>query len=344
MTGLLLLTGSILVIAVFALIYRILSLVDIAKGKQGKRVSTSNTVNSILFILFFFVGFGLIFWYSGKASENFLPEAASEHGKLTDQLFWTTTAITFVVFFLTHMLLFLSPYFFRYRETRSAYWWPDNTKLEVAWTVVPAIVLTILVLTGWSAWRDITAPAPDDSLQVEIVGKQFNWMVRYGGKDGKIGKHDYRKIDATNQLGMDFASDKSNLDDFTPREIHLPKGKSVLLKIRARDVLHSVFMPHFRVKMDAVPGMPTNFWFTPTKTTEEMRKELNDPNFNYELACTEICGQGHFAMRMVIVVSEPEEFEKWYASQEPWAKQNADYIASLNLENSEELVNLFNQK
>jgi cytochrome c oxidase subunit 2 len=205
--------------------------------------------------------------------------------------------------------------------------------------VVPAIVLAVLVITGWMAWSDITQPAPKDSVEVEIMGKQFNWTVRYGGKDGKIGKYDFTKIDATNTMGMDFANDVANMDDFIPREIRIPKGKPVLLKIRARDVLHSVFLPHFRVKMDAVPGMPTSFWFVPTKTTAEMRAELNNPNFNYELACTEICGSGHFAMKMIVVVEEPADYEKWYAEQEPWAKLNQDYITSLNLNGNNVALN-----
>jgi cytochrome c oxidase subunit 2 len=109
-------------------------------------------------------------------------------------------------------------------------------------------------------------------------------------------------------------------------ELHLPVNKEILLKIRAKDVLHSVFLPHFRVKMDAVPGMPTQFKFTVTKTTEEMRTDLNNPNFNYELGCAEICGRGHFSMKMIVVVETEAEYEKWKASQEAWLKQNPDYL------------------
>src|SRR5690606_18298201 len=113
-----------------------------------------------------------------------------------------------------------------------------------------------------------------------------------------------------NEFGLDF-TDRSSFDDFIPRELYLPKGRPVEIKIRARDVLHSFYLPHFRVKMDAVPGMPTRFGFTPTKTTEEMREETGNPDFNYELACAEVCGRGHFSMRMIVVVLEPEEYDKW---------------------------------
>jgi len=111
-------------------------------------------------------------------------------------------------------------------------------------------------------------------------------------------------------------------------ELHLPKGKNVHLQIRSRDVIHSVFLPHFRVKMDAVPGMPTTFWFKPTISTAEMRVITKNPEFNYELACTEVCGRGHYAMRFLVIVDEPADYEKWKASQKGWASLNADYVAT----------------
>jgi len=128
-----------------------------------------------------------------------------------------------------------------------------------------------------------------------------------------------------NEFGLDL-SDKNSFDDFKSLELHLPVNKEILLKIRAKDVLHSVFLPHFRVKMDAVPGMPTQFKFVATLTTQEMRDKLSNPNFNYELACTEICGKGHFSMKMPVVVDDDETYAKWKASQESWLKQNPDYL------------------
>lgn len=128
-----------------------------------------------------------------------------------------------------------------------------------------------------------------------------------------------------NEFGLDL-SDKNSFDDFKSLELHLPVNKEILLKIRAKDVLHSVFLPHFRVKMDAVPGMPTQFKFTVTKTTQQMRDETGNPDFNYELACTEICGRGHFSMKMAVVVEEEAAYERWKASQEAWLKQNPDYL------------------
>lgn len=309
-------------------VYRILTLVSIVKYKGQEKVGRSNTVNAILFPIVFIVGFGLIYWYSGVAKEHFLPEAASVHGLETDHLFWLTMGIIFVVFVLTHILLFFFPYIYRYRSNRKRFFYYDNDKLEIAWTIIPAVVMTILVISGAFVWNDITAPPDPNSVVVEIMGKQFNWEVRYPGVDGKLGKFSVHNVDGLNSMGIDF-KDPNSMDDFIAREIHIPKGKPILLKIRSRDVLHSVFLPHFRVKMDAVPGMPTQFQFTPTLTTAEAREKYDDPDFQFELACTEVCGRSHYAMKKILVVDEPEEFEKWYQEQKSWASKNTEYIQAL---------------
>jgi cytochrome c oxidase subunit II len=322
--------GVVLVLVALLLIFRILTLVTVAKGSDKKRETTSNKLNAILFVVFFIVGFGLFFWYSNVAKENYLPEPSSEHGKTVDDLFWLTTYIITFVFVVTHVLLFLFPFKYQFKEGTRAHFYPDNNKLELLWTIVPAIVLTVLVFTGLQAWSRITADEPKESEVVEIMGYQFAWKTRYPGKDGQLGSYDFRLITAENEWGLDFRDQKS-FDDFTPSDkiLRIPKGQPVVFKIRARDVLHSVFAPHFRVKMDAVPGMPTKFWFVPTKTTEEMRAETGNPKFNYEIACTEICGRGHFSMRMLVEVLEPAEYKKWYDSQASWLSKNPDYLSKV---------------
>src|SRR5690606_36199018 len=105
-------------------------------------------------------------------------------------------------------------------------------------------------------------------------------------------------------------------------------GEPALLMIRARDGLRSVFMPHMRVKMDAVPGMPTPFWFVANTTTAEMQEELGDAEFQYEIACTEVCGSGHFSMRKVITVLEPDEYQKWYNEQATFIEQDPDLLSN----------------
>jgi len=318
----------ILVIAILVLIFRIQTLVSVMKGNLNERGGLSNRINALMLLVFFLVGIVGFFWYSSVASANYLPHASSEHGVRTDRMFWITMGILTFAFIVTNIFLFFFSYRYQYKENNKAFFYPENHKLEIVWTVIPAIVMASLVFYGWKEWSAITQKEPKGSEVIEVMGKQFAWQARYPGADGKIGEANFKLIDATNEFGMDF-KDSASYDDFTPSELHFPKGKPVLLRIRARDVIHSVFLPHFRVKMDAVPGMPTKFWFVPTKSTEEMRDQLGNPAFNYEMACTEVCGKGHFAMRMIVVVDEPEDYEKWKKSQKSWVSNNLDYVTPL---------------
>ena len=328
MYGFLIGVGVLLLLSVVWMVYRIQTLVSVVKGSDRKLETTSNKVNAFLFIVFL-VGTGaLMTWYSIKEFDNYQLPVASEHGVITDELFWISMAVTGVVFLITYVLLFVFPYVYQYKENRKAVFYPDNHKLEIIWTAVPGVVLAGLVISGWMAWSDITAPAPEKAHVVEIMGYQFAWDVRYPGKDNVLGDYDYRLINASNSHGIDF-TDKNSMDDFPSPKVVIPKGEPVLFKIRARDVLHSVFAPHMRLKMDAVPGMPTRFWFIPTKTTAEMRAELKDPEFEYEIACTEICGRGHFSMKKVIEVVEPAEYQKWMAEQKSFVQQNPSLAEGL---------------
>lgn len=329
MTQLLIIISAILIIAILFYLFRITSLVQVVKGTEKQLVTKSNKVNAALLLAFLIVSAVLLVWYSVSRFDIYNLPVASEHGTDVDWLFWITMVVTGIVFVVTQVLLFYFSFRYQHRDNQKATFYPDNNKLELAWTVVPAIALTILVITGLIEWNKITAAPPDDSEVIEIMGYQFAWKARYPGKDGQLGDYDYRLIDFQNEFGMDFASNRKAHDDFIPRELHIPKGKPVLLKIRARDVLHSVYLPHFRVKMDAVPGMPTQFWFKATKTTEEMREETGNPDFNYELACAELCGRGHFSMRMIVVVEEQEAYEQWKTDQEPWLKRNPDYLSKI---------------
>jgi cytochrome c oxidase subunit 2 len=288
-----------------------------------------NDIHGYLFLLFCLVGLAVFGWYSYVNFDRYVLPIASEHGALTDSLFWITMTITIVAFGLISIVMFWFTYKYRYDANRKASFYPDSHKLEIIWTVIPAIVLALLIFRGLRVWNDITAPASDQAEVIELIGQQFAWTARYPGvKDNQLGEVNYKMIDAVNEFGLDL-TDKNSFDDFKSLELHLPKGKEVLLKIRAKDVLHSVFLPHFRVKMDAVPGMYTNFKFVPTKSTADMRNETGNPDFNYEMACTEICGKGHFSMRFLVVVDEPEDFEKWKAEQQSWLKLNPEYLSKV---------------
>jgi len=220
--------------------------------------------------------------------------------------------------------------------------------LEVIWTAVPAFVLVILVVKGLEAWNEVMADvAPgEDYIEIEATGYQFAWDIRYPGADGKLGTKNYRLIDmATNPLGIDWTDEKS-IDDVVlsgADKLVLPKGTKVRVRITAKDVLHNFYLPHFRVKMDAIPGLPTYFVFTPKLTTEEYRENLREYDewnvpydetepdgptrweaFEYELACAELCGKGHYSMRRVLEIVEPEVYEEWVAEKNaaPYFKDN----------------------
>jgi cytochrome c oxidase subunit II len=329
--------GVLLLLFILFTLFRIGTLVNVVKGTDKKVVSMSNRVNAALMMVFMIGGFGFMFWYSWVYFDKYTLPVASVHGELTDELFWVTTAVTGVIFIITNVLLFWFGYKYQYREGQKAKFFPDNTKLELLWTVVPAIVLAMLVFTGLQAWTDITSEASEDAEVIEVMGYQFAWAVRYPGvKDNQLGDYDYRLIDDKNGnlFGIDI-TDENSYDDFTPLEMHLPVNKEVLLNIRARDVLHSVFMPYQRVKMDAVPGMPTHFKFTGTKTTQQLRDEIDDQEFDYFITCAEICGRGHFSMKLKVVVDTQEDYDKWKSEQQTWLKLNPDYLEQIPAEKRE---------
>lgn len=296
----------------------------------------NNKLNGVMWLVALVLGIVGTVWSYLAAKDGFLPEASSPHGRRTDELFWFSMALMMIAFLAVNILLFYFSWKYQYKKGRKATYYPDNLKLEILWTAIPAVIMAVLVFTGYRAWTDIMSDAPDNSLVVEIMGKQFGWMTRYGGsQDNKLGNYNYKLIDdnVQNPMGLDF-SDEATFDDIaSTAEMHVIKDRPVALKIRARDVLHSVFIPHMRVKMDAVPGMPTKFWFTPDKSTDEMRAELNNPNFDYEIACTEVCGRGHFSMRMRLIVEDEASFKKWQAEQQTVLatvlQSKPDYIARI---------------
>ena len=317
-----------LVVVILFLLFRIQTLASIFTGSSTKRISHSNKVNAIALLLFLVIGGAAFVWSWVKTQDEFILPVGSEHGKWIDDMFWLTMVILGIVFAITQVLLFWYSYKYQHRDDKRAYFFPHNNRLEVFWTVIPAIVMALLVFRGWKTWTTITNPAPKDAVVVEVVGKQFNWIIRYPGKDNKLGKAKYTLIDGSNELGLDF-TDKASMDDFIVNEIHIPKGKPVLFKIRSRDVTHSFYIPHFRAQMHAVPGMPTKFWLVPTKSTADMANEVGKTDFKYELVCNQVCGRGHFAMRAVIVVDEPEDYDAWLGKQKSLVESNPDLLTKL---------------
>ena len=239
MQNLLLGASVVVALVILFMIYKLTTLISVANGSKNDEEASSNNVNGILMLAFLIIGSIAATWSAISYFDLYNMPVASEHGVKTDSMFWITMAITGTAFVITHILLFYFAFKYRYKKNATAKYYPDNHKLELLWTAVPAIVLTILIMYGLKIWNGITDTAPQEAEVVEIMGAQFAWRVRYPGADNALGKYDYRKIDASNAFGIDL-SDKNSHDDFVPREIHIPKGKPVLLKIRARDVLHSV--------------------------------------------------------------------------------------------------------
>ncbi|MCS6927938.1 MAG: cytochrome c oxidase subunit II [Saprospiraceae bacterium] len=342
MTALLIILCVILVGIVLVQIARIVELISQIKGEREVMRESSwwNAHLSLVFLVVFLAGVFLSSYYYRNELLGYGPhKAASAHGSDIDSMFNVTLFFTGLVFIITHIALFWFAYKYRWREDRKASFIAHDTRLEVIWTAVPAVVMTLLVVRGLDAWNTIMADVDpnEDYFEIEAVGQQFNWIIRYPGPDGKLGSRDFRLTTALNQVGQDFRDPKNWDDIIVAQECYLPVNKKIRVRIIAKDVLHNFYLPQFRVKMDAVPGMPTYFVFTPTKTTAEYRNELRkypeyhkpydpaDPQgpkrwekFEYELACAELCGKGHYSMRRIFRVVPQEEFDAWYRQQESY--------------------------
>ncbi|MBI3997387.1 MAG: cytochrome c oxidase subunit II [Armatimonadetes bacterium] len=236
-----------------------------------------------------------------------LPPVASLHGLDTDRMFYTTLVITGALFVLVHVLLGLFVWRSSVSGEERAYFLQDHRPLELTYTIIPAIGLAVMVTLSGIVWTRIHRPAPADALVVEVRGEQFAWMARYPGPDGAFGRIDPKRIGRDNPMGLDPA-DQAAADDITVREIHLVVNRPVRVRLRARDVLHSFFVAAFRVKQDAVPGMTVEISFTPTREGD------------YELACAELCGVGHYIMRGKVKVESQQAFDAWLAQQKPALK------------------------
>jgi cytochrome c oxidase subunit II len=217
-----------------------------------------------------------------------------------------------------HIFYYCLPVFFwvftrKVIGNKNAYYYPHNNKLELIWTIAPTIVLTVVILYGLSVWSQITNADTSKSEVIEVYGKQFDWKARYPGEDKTLGSYNYKLVQGLNALGVDM-DDETSLDDKVTRELHLVVDKPVLLKFRSQDIIHSAFLPHFRVQMNCVPGMSTQFAFTPTKTTSEM-KDKEGEDFEYVLLCNKICGVAHYNMQMKVVVETQEKYDAWLAEQ-----------------------------
>lgn len=355
MTSLLVIIVLVLLAIAIWQLTKIFDLTQVGQTTYNSQVAndTDNKVQG--YIMFAFIAFLYIFMIYGLIvwGPLVLDNPASEHGEQVDFLMNMTWIVIFIVQFITQLLLH---YFaFKYRGTKDgkALYFADNNRLEFIWSVIPAIVLAGLILYGLYAWTNIMFVNEDeeDVIVIELYAKQFGWEARYAGSDNVLGKANVRYIEGINTLGVDMG-DPNAQDDKMATELHIPKGKKVLFKMRSQDVLHSAYMPHFRAQMNCVPGMVTQFAFTPTLTTEEYRvipkivdkvahinklrakhsiqlaaegKVALDPyEFDYLLLCNKICGSSHYNMQMKIVVDTPEDYKAWLAAIPTMSQQMKD--------------------
>ncbi|MBT8179865.1 MAG: cytochrome c oxidase subunit II [Eudoraea sp.] len=345
--------NTVLIIAVLVLvaiaIWQMTKIFELSQVKaEMTQVATDkdNKYNGYLlfaFLIFIYLITIFCFW---KYSKFLLPEASSEHGGEYDSLMLWSFVIIFIVQTITQALLHYFGYKYKGEKGKKALFFADNDRLEFIWTIIPVIVLAGLILWGLYTWTNIMdINEDDDPLIVELYAQQFNWTARYGGDDNVLGDANVRMIDIdrANVLGLDEA-DPNATDDIIVKELHLPVGRKVNFKMRSQDVLHSAYMPHFRAQMNCVPGMITEFSFTPSITTAEMRlkPEIVDkvnrtnairaeraangePNsdpweFDYVLLCNKICGKSHYNMQMKIIVETEEEYNEWIASQQTFGQ------------------------
>lgn len=284
-----------------------------------------------------------------------MSNSASKHGPQIDNLMIISMVLIFIVQTITQFLLHYFAFKYKGEKGRKAFFYADNDKLEIIWTAIPVVTLAGLIIYGLFTWSEIMNYEEDeDAIVIELYAQQFNWKARYAGEDNVLGEANVRLInlDNANILGLD-ESDLNAQDDIITTELHLPVGRQVIFKMRSQDVLHSAYMPHFRAQMNSVPGMITQFAFTPTVTTAQMRqtpemvekvaninkirteksktlaangKEALDPyEFDYLLLCNKICGKSHYNMQMKIIVETEEEYNAWIKEQKVFKNSLVQY-------------------
>jgi cytochrome c oxidase subunit II len=358
---------NLLVIVVLALLSialwqlsKIFHLTQIGKSKDNSQVANDKDNNIQGYLMFGFLAFIYIFTIYGllKWGNLVLANPSSEHGVEIDSLMNITWIVIFFVQAVTQVLLHYFSFKYRGKKENTALYFADSDRLEFIWTIIPAGVLAVLILYGLYAWTNImfVNEKTEDVMIVELYAKQFGWEARYAGKDNVLGKANVRYIEGVNTTGTDL-NDPNAEDDITVTgEFHIPKGKKVLFKMRSQDVLHSAYMPHFRAQMNCVPGMVTQFAYTPTITTAERRnmpdmlekvsninkiraqktqellaegKTALDPyQFDYLLLCNKICGASHYNMQMKLIVDTPADFKEWLASKPTLVKAFKESKAS----------------
>ncbi|MBI4616165.1 MAG: cytochrome c oxidase subunit II [Planctomycetes bacterium] len=249
-------------------------------------------------------------WFSNWG----LPENISTYGGDIDRLWAVILVITGILLVVTEFLLAWTVFRYRAKKGRKAAHVHGHHRLQVTWTVATGAVLLFLAIYQARTWAYVKARMPDpdgeDVLVVQVAAQQFEWNFRYAGDDGEFGTED---------------------DVALAKKLHIPVGKKILFVMRSKDVIHSLFLPQLRFKQDLLPGVTVQGWVEATKTTEKTREEQGDPEFQYEIACAEICGMNHHEMRGFVII-HPEatlfEAQKPKDRKDPaaFARKFGDYV------------------
>ena len=319
--------------------HQLLRIIELSRGlkktKEWQITDTDNNMMGKAMIWFMVIFFAFFFWQVDRWIDRSLPGAASEHGVKIDALWDANMYLVTFVFLITNFFLFWFAFKYRGNSNKKAVYYTHNNKLEMIWTVIPAVALAFIIIFGLKYWNEIMDDANEpDKIAIELCAKQFDWTARYAGKDGKLGSTDFHQITGANAVGLDTTDALGNDDVTVKNEFHIPVGRQIELHMRSRDVIHSAYLPHFRAQMNCVPGMITYFKFTPTKTTAQMRKDpyvikmmegINRQRakenkeaveFDYLLLCNKICGASHYNMQMNVIVESEADYNAWIAKEE----------------------------
>lgn len=371
---------------------------DITRRKQEDITAKENRINANLLVVFMVLLHASLIWTIIKYGFINLGPAASVGGEKIDALFAVQWIPVLLVYFVCVTLTFFFAWKFQKKAGVKAYYFPHDDKLEMLWTVIPSVLLSVMVVLGLKTWNTVTSPATSEYENVEIFSEQFKWTARYSGADNELGKFDYKLTTAENPFAIKtrenidrslhlmkvgepgfegVASLEAKLNDpsvvmskkdrkkmevelgrkermsrlleslsvtyndsldpvayndvIVEDSLILLKGQKYNFHLRAKDVIHSAYFPHFRAQMNTVPGLTTYFKIQPTISSNEMKKILNNPEFEYALLCNKICGTSHYKMKMSIKVLEPEEYLEWQKSKttldgKPWIQGNEKEI------------------
>jgi cytochrome c oxidase subunit 2 len=256
-----------------------------------------------------------------------LPPLASAHGGQIDGLIGWMHVFMFILFvgwggFLAYVLI-------RFRRSRhpvanyTGVTSHASTYSEIAVAIIEAVLLFAFSIPIWAARVD-RMPSENDALVVRVTAEQFAWNVHYAGPDRVFGRTDVNLLDLqSNPLGIDRTDPAAKDDISTLNQLYLPANTPIIVRLRSKDVIHSFGVPEFRVKQDAVPGLTIPVWFVADVTTAEMRTRTGNPEDQYEIACAQLCGMGHYRMRGFVTVQTAEEFQKWMAAEEEKLKEQS---------------------